>query len=307
MSRVAIVLLVLTLGCASKQPTPIVNSSAGAAGYALGYPEALTGASATLVQDMTQASLISQKLRGRASDLKPGADPKLVLFIVEQSDAAGRGEAFASAHADEAALRDFWEDERAPLSGRVSGAAQKQVTEAGCTTPVEVGGAVSYALKEGVDRQLEKRLRAHNEAHRTIERNKVALGQGNVSVVQKLADDVAMASYLVNSALVEDRDRVQRMMAEQGDVDSTLEDAIEYEREWQTQTPTTGADLKASLELVASLEKSRAAIPAAAASGESALKDINVEIEAARKNYQTALETLQDTLGAQPAPPPAKP
>jgi hypothetical protein len=300
-SLVSALWLAVCVGCADKQLTPVMVSSAGGSGYALGYPEATTSAANKLVADMTQASLLSQKLGARTGDLKSGADPELLLIIVAQADEAGRGQAFAAAHGEDAAVRGFWEEERGPITGRVSGAAQKQVTEAGCTQ-AEVGGAVSYALKEGIDRQLEKRLRANNEAQRTIERNKATLGQANFSALQRLADDIAVMSYLVNSALVEDRDGAQYLLSEQGDVDSTLEDAIDNEHRWQQEKGATGAELKASQALVAELEKSRAGIEPAVAKAKAALQKIETEIKAARGNYETGLTALQDAIRALPPP-----
>ncbi len=277
---------------------PVVVSSAGVPSYALGYPAALSAQTETLVADKKQAQTLSRGLPTRSADFKASADPKLLLYIVQQSDQAGRGEAFAAAHADASASRQFWDEERGPITSRVSGAAQKQVTEAGCTK-AEVGGAISYALKDGVDKQLEKRLRARNEAQRTIERNKNALGQANVAAAQKLADDVAMTSFLVNSELVFERDRLRVLLDEQGDVDSTLRRAAEDEVEWQKAKPATGADLKTSQELVSALQKSRSALPAAANGAENALVNIDLDIENARKEYQAGLDLIEEALEKQ--------
>jgi hypothetical protein len=274
-------------------------SSAGAAGYALGYPERLSGETSTLVADRQKASELSRTLGTRSNDFKAGADPGLLLIIVQQADEAGRGEGFAEANDEARGLRSFWDEERGPITGRVTFAAQKQVTDAKCTQ-ADVSGPIAYALKDGVDKQLEKWLRARNEAQRTIERSKGSLGASNVLAAQKLADDIALASYLVNIALVLERNRIDRLLSERSDVDSTLGTEIEWEKAFQAGNHAA-VDKKASQERMAALVKSRAAVPAAVSSAQGARKDLDLEIKTAREAYQSGLEALENELKAQQA------
>jgi len=298
--RAAALFLVVTAGCAGRQPKPIVVSSAQATGYALGYAEQLDAEAKTLVADKAQTAELLQRLKA-GRQLKPGADQELVLAIVAQSDEAGRGAAFAAANAEARQVRVFWDEERGTISARVNGVAQKQITEAGCAK-ADVAAGVGYALKDGVDKQLEKRLRARNEAQRTIELNKAMLGQGNLITLQTLADDIAMTSYLVNSGLVDDRDRLKRLLDDQKDVDSTLGEALEHERALQARTKAGSPEHKASQERSVALDKSRRAIPPAVASGQAAMKDVDVQIENAREDYQKALDALTVQLRTQTTP-----
>lgn len=296
----AAVALLLLSGCSHKQPLqPIMVSSASADSYALRYPDRLAGETSRLVADKQTAIQQTQKLATRSSELKPGADPALLLLIVEQADAAGRGEGFAAANDEARGVREFWDEERGRVAGRVVGAAQKQLTEANCTQ-ADVGGAIGYALKDGVDKQLEKRLRAQNEAQRTIELNKNALGSANLNTVQKLADDIALTSYLVNIALILDRNRIDRLLSERADVDATLTDALERERAFQSGA-RSAADKKASQDRAAELEKARVAISPALGNAENARRDLDPLIENARKEYQSALDALERGLRAQAA------
>lgn len=292
--------LMSTMGCASRQVKPVMVSSAGSTGYALSYPERLQAEVQSF--DLNMHALVGAKQTKDPSlrDLKPGADPKLLLVIVQQSDHAGRSEAYASSYAELTGLHTFWDEERNAVTGRVSGAAQKQVTEAGCNQQIDLGGPISYALKDGVDRQLAKRLRASNEAHRTIEFNKAALGAGNVAAIQALADHIAFRSYLVNIALVEQRDRIQHLLAERSDVDATLDASIDWERAYQ-QGGRSAADKKASQERMAALEKARAAIPGLASDAEAKLEDLDPKIEDLRKEHEAWIEAMQDELEAQQA------
>jgi hypothetical protein len=295
-----------TSACAGNQVQPVMVSSAGSAGYALGYPDRLAAETTMLNADKQQAAELAQGLGTRTRELKAGADPELLYVVAQQADEAGRSRAYASAFDEGRRLRTFWEEERNALTSRVSGAAQKQVTEAGCAQQPDLGGSVSYALKDGIDRQLAKRLRAQSEAHRTIELNKSALGAGNVAAVQQLADDIALSSYLVNVALVRERDRVSELLSERSDVDSTLGNAIEWEQGYQ-QADHTAAEKKDSQARVVDLDKSRAAIPPAASAAEEALRDLDQQIEQAREAHRAALDTLEHDLEQQKASGQAQP
>jgi hypothetical protein len=299
----AIACLLCTLaGCADKQPKPIMVSSAGLPSYAISYPERLNAEASLLTQDRQQASEQSQKLHARTTELKPGADPAMLLAIVKQADQAGRSEAFVLANAEARDLREFWAEERGPISARVNGAAQKHLTESKCGTcgEADLGGPISYAMGAGIDKQLEKRLRACNEAHLLIEYNKDRLGAQNVPAIQKLADDIALTSYQVNVALPQSRNRIDAMLGESDEVDETLVRAIEWERDFQASNPTAG-EKKESQERQAVLEKSRAALPPAVSAAESARKDLDPQIEALRERYADEIERLEKDLEAQQA------
>src|SRR5262249_43030098 len=149
--------------CAHKQPQPIMVSSAYGDGYALAYPQRLSAESDALAADKQKTAEVVPKLQSRQTELKPGADPTLGLIIVQQSDEVGRSEAFATANDEARGIREFWDDERGRITGRVTAATQKPLSEANCTTQADLSGPIGYALKDGVDKQLEKRLRAHNE------------------------------------------------------------------------------------------------------------------------------------------------
>lgn len=294
-------LLASNSGCADKQLQPVMVSSAGMPGYAVGYPSRLQAELALLDADRKQAAELPPSLPARAREFKPGPDPRLLPLIVRQADEAGRSEAYDATYAEVMGLQAFWNEERGSITARANGAAQKQIAEAGCTQHVELGGPIGYALKDGVDRELEKRLRGVNEAHRTIERQKGALGTANTAAAKQLADDVARSSYLVYVALVEERDAIQRLLAERPDIDATLEAAVEFEHSYQ-QSSAPAAEKKASQERLAAIESSRAAIPGLVAAAEAAIKDIDRQIEDRRALHETALERLESELQAQLTP-----
>jgi hypothetical protein len=299
----ALCYLLLTLAaCADKQPKPIMVSAAGLPSYAIGYADRLSAETALLIADRQQAAEQSQKLSGRSEELQPSADPAAVLAVVRQADHAGRTEAFARASEQGRSLRAFWEAERGPISVRARNAAQKQLTEGNCgaCSQLDLSGTLGYAVGAGIDKQLEKRQRAANEAYRTIEYNEGVIGAANVPTVQKLADDIALTSYQVNIALPQARDRIDALLAEQGDVDATLVHAIEWERSYLA-GKRSAVDRRNGEERLALLDKSRAAIPAAVAAAETARKDLDPEIETLRKRYAENLEALESNLEARQA------
>jgi len=288
------------IGCAGNKLTPTVESSAQESSYAIVYPAALEHQRKLLAEDKGKASELTGTLRER--EIKANADPKLLEEIVEASDAAGRSQTFVAAQREARAFRAFWDEERGPIAARVTAAAQKQIADAGCPQEVDVGGATSHALKEGFERQLEKRVREHNEAQHIIEHNRAAFPPPALSEVQKLADDVAYASYLVNVALIDDKDNIERMLSERRSVAGTLDDSLERERKYLSEQAKTKEEKKTSEERIAELEKSKAAIDGVVRDAENESKELEQVIRQAQGDYDAAYDGLIDRIKARPVP-----
>ncbi|MFT3922765.1 MAG: hypothetical protein QM778_09540 [Myxococcales bacterium] len=294
---VPVILVVLGAGssaCAGNQLQPVMASSAESTPYAVSYPADLEATRTLLAEEKTQAQSLSAGLAAQTKDLKTPLDTELALRIVDAADEAGESEGYARARAQERAVREFWEAERGPIGSRVNGAVQQKASEAKCENTEGLTSSVSYALREGVDKQLERRLRSQNEAHLLIERNKSSLG-ANVAPLQKLADDVTVNSYLVNNALIEDSNRISRMLSERRTVERTLDDAIEEETRPPT-GPQTPAERKASAERLAELTKARDALSSAAANAEGEIKTSQEQVKTAQSEYDAALSALRDEL-----------
>jgi hypothetical protein len=287
----------LLLGCAGRHLTPNIESSADVSHYALVYPAALEASRKQLVEDKTRATELSNQIRER--QLKTSADPELLLDIVERADQAGRSRAFVGAQREARTFRAFWEEERGSIAARVSAAAQKQIGEANCQE-VDVSASTSHALREGFERQLDKRVREHNDAQELIERERATLGPAGVSELQKFADDIAYTSYLVHVALVDDQDLIEQQLSDRRDVQKTLERRIEEERSYAQRTKSK-EERKQSEERAAALEKSRAALAPAADNAQAETKELKQTIEQARSDYDAALDALRARLKARPA------
>jgi len=294
--------LLMLVACADKQPKPNMVPASEIPAYAVAYPDRLTAETEQLVADKQHATEQSEKLSDRASDLKPGADPAVMVVVLRQSDQAGRTAAFADESRAAHDLRAFWKEERGPITARANSAAQKQLSEGNCGScnQLDLSASLGYAVGAGIDKQLEKRLRACNEAHRTIEAHEDRIGTANVPAAQKLADDIALTSYQVNVELPMARDRVDALLEEADDVSSTLTRAAEWEQNYQT-GDRSARDKKRSQERLELVEKSRAALPTAVANAQAARKDLDPDIEALRKRYVQTMEALEKNLEAQQA------
>ena len=270
-------------------------STAKSTPYAVRYPSELEATRSLLAEEKAQAQTLSDGLAASAAELKKPLDTDLALRIVEAADEAGESEGYANARAEERAVRSFWEAERGPIGSRVSSAVQQKASEAKCEGAEQLTSSVPYALRDGVEKQLERRLRAQSEAHLLIERNKSSLGQGNVAVLSKLADDVAMISYLVHNALIREQNQIARMLYERRAVERTLDDAIEEETR-PPASPQSPAERKASAERLAELTKSRETQATAVTNAEGEIKTGEEQVKAAQAEYAKALSALRDEL-----------
>ncbi|MBX3187819.1 MAG: hypothetical protein KF819_12420 [Labilithrix sp.] len=286
--HVALVTSLLAVACGASRPTPV--SSASQPGYAMKYADAVAGTTKTIGERQTDAKQITSGFGARVDELKK-PDWARVETVVERADESGRSAGYGEARAEWGAVHRFWTEERETIGGKVAGGVDYTAKEKGCNA--ELGGAAAYALKDAVDKQQEKRLRAKNEAFVVIERYATVLGKENTKVLEKLADDVARASWIVNVDLPEERERLKARVAEKSSVGKTLDGIVEDEKAFQAEPGRTDADKKASEERIAAATKQRAEVDKAAAQADEALQRLDAQIEDAKKDYAAALEALK--------------
>jgi hypothetical protein len=294
--------LVATLAATACAPAsgrePVVASSSGQPSYALRYGDTLAAATKSIGDARTEVRAIAAGLPARADDLKK-PDWELVLAVVDASDAAGKSADLVDAHSEVEGVRTFWSHEKDAITAKVSGNAQYAVKQANCSSADAggaVGGAVAYALHDSLESALQKRLRASNDAFLLIERNKAALGAQNTTSLEKLADDVAQASYLVHVALVVDGERLRRLLADKGGAASTLDRFTQDEKAFQSQPGRSDADKKASGERIVAAGRARANLDAAAAQAEPLMANLKEEVDQSTRDYETALKALRDKI-----------
>ena len=282
--------LLLAACSSSTGKGPVLAPSTGQASYAVHYADDLASASKAVTDAQAQEKTRAAGFAARVDELKK-PDWDKVALVIDDSDQAGRSSDFATAHGDADAVRTFWDAEKDTINGRVVGAANHTLKEASCTA--DVAGGVVYAMNDGVTKQLQKRLRARNEAFVILERYKTSLGAQNVASLEKLADDVAQASYDVHVLMIAQRARFQRLVDEKDAVKKTLDRTVEDEMAFQMEAGRTEPERKASQDRVTAATKSKTEIDAAASQAEAVGKQMDVSIDAATKDYDAALKALR--------------
>lgn len=289
-----IALLAALLPCAcSTRPTPAFASSANESAYAERYPAALLAVRTEFADDEKRAR---ELFTGFAN--YPGAlsapDGQQVLAVVERADAAGKSGSYARESEAQSHVSRFFSEEKDELNQKVGGAAQYAAKQKECTADVS-SPAVS-ALDHGVTKALEQRLRDHDEAERYIEDHQDALGKANLEKLQKQADEIALASYLVHVRTKQLKVELGDLINESSDVKKTL--------------AQSDAAAQAVLSSPSASKAAKTTAQTRATAAKNASNGLDIEIEQAKravgemdarsaqleKDYQAALDALEKSL-----------
>jgi len=260
------------IGCAllafacNKQEPALYASSANDASYAERYPAMLGALRNGHFDAEKEANTIAGEFSKYPDELK---DPSWahVKTVVEKADEAGKGADFAAGMGESRAVRTFYTEEKDTLRQKVGGAAEHAAKEKQCE--VELYGPVGGALDRAFDQQLEERLRERSGAHRYIEDNQDAIGKPNVEKLEKQADRIALASYIVHVHLPSTKREIDARLADASDVQKTLERTQE-ESKAVLDNPNASKDAKTLAEKRAS-------------DARSAQTSLNSEVEQAKK------------------------
>jgi hypothetical protein len=290
-SRALLVCAVLSsaVACSTPKPEPEIASSAAQAGYAEAYPAELQAIATGFSQRESEVKKVTGEMPTYPDKLK-NPNYAHVEAVYAKADQAGKSYAYVERLREVQGAHTFFETEGDEISKKVAGAAQYAAKQKGCD--VDVGGAAAHALKESVDKQLEKRLREANEAHVYIDRYRASLGKENAEVLEKQADDITYASYIANIEIVERKVRLKRIIEEAEQVQKTADEFIEQERKFQKEAGVSDADKKASEERIQSMNKSKASIESAKAQAQSLLEGVEERIQGVQKEYNDAFNAL---------------
>jgi hypothetical protein len=293
-----VALALMLAACSAPKPEPEIASSAPQARYAERYPAELQALSSAFGEGQVTSKKTIDSMSGYPDELKK-VKPEQALAIVERADEAGRSYAYVERVREVDGAYRFFTEEKDEITKKVAGAAQFVAKQKGCE--VDVSGPAAHALKESVDKQLEKRLRERNEAHLLIERYRESLGKDNAAALEKQADAISYASYVVHIELVEQKVRINRLLAEIETVKKTTDDAIAAERAFQGEASRTPAEKKAAEERIEALNKSKALLDAAVTQAQNTAESMQERITELQKQYADGFAALRKKLGAKDA------
>lgn len=277
------------MGCQPKRE-PEVASSAGEASYAIAYPAELSTVASGFDEHRREGTKLAAGFTGYPDQLKD-ANKAQVLQVIERADEAGRSSSYVERAKQMEQVTSFFDAEKDEINKKVGGSAQYVAKQKGCD--VDVYGTVAKSLKDSVDKQVEKRQRDRNEAQLIIERYRVSLGKPNAAALEKQADEISRASYLVNVELVERKNKLTAMIGESDRVKKTSDSFIERERAFQAEPGRTDPEKKASDERITAMNQSKSAVDAAVTQAKTQLADIDNKIKASQKEYADAIAALK--------------
>jgi hypothetical protein len=215
-----------------------------------------------------------------------------VLHVVEQADEAGRSRAYAGSVEERDHVERFFAEERDEITRRVGGAVKTSLNKAECDCEVETYGRVSYALKESVNRQLERRTERRSEAQRYLERNEETLGKKNAEALSEKAGMITETSHIVFVELPTLWAAIEQREGEARRVARTLEDAIDEEKELAARPEISKAERKGAEERAAELEQAKVALEEAVPAAKELVAGGEEEINAIRAEYEEAFDAL---------------
>jgi hypothetical protein len=287
----AIVLSMAALACSTPKPEPEIASSATEPGYAQDYPEAMAQISKDFGRDDDDAKTLSGKFSTYPNELK-APDWAVTGDIYTAADQAGKSRAYVERTRETQGAAAFYAQEKEDIVKKVGGAATYASKQKGCEA--DLTGTVSHSLDEIMGKKIEERMREKNEAHQILDRNRTILGKDNVAALQKQADDISRASYLVNIAMVEEKVRLEAMIEEAEQIKKTLDDYIAKERAFQGKAKDE--DKKDSDARIERARKAQGQVDASIGQGNELVKQMNERIQEAQKRHNESVGALKSDV-----------
>jgi hypothetical protein len=287
-----------SLACSSATPEPAVASSAGQTLYAESYPASLQSVANSQLNSEGIVKTLTSDFNKYPDQLKDAPWPR-VLVVVEQADEAGRSTAFVDQEKATERTATFFADEHEDITRKVAGAVQYAAKKK--EYDFEAYGPVSGSLKDAVDKNLEKRQRAINDAQLTIERYRDTLGKANAAALEKQADAISLASYLTYVKLPSVRAQTVALVGEADQVRKTLDRALAEEQTFAAEPGHSAAEKKASAERSARLTDAKGRVDAALAQAQALAKDQEQRNAQTKKAYDDALDALKKAISTKGA------
>ncbi|HEV8247045.1 MAG TPA: hypothetical protein VGP93_14810, partial [Polyangiaceae bacterium] len=219
-------------------------------------------------------------------------------------DAAGKSADYASEAEKARFVTEFFDEEKAGIHRRVAGSVEYAAKQKSCDA--DLAGAAAGSVDSAVEKQLEERLRKHNEAHRYIDDHEDELGKPNQDTLRDQADEISKASFLVHVGVVQTRQELEAQIAEAGNVKSTLDKTIEESSKVQQDPKASPGAKKAASARIDAAQKAQASIDEDVKKAKASVEKIDERIKQLQDEYQKAFDELKKKIEQkekeQPAP-----
>lgn len=301
----ALLACAVTAACSNQKPATTATSSADQAGYAERYPNELSQTRARFIEHESRSGRVVQEFSTYPDALN---DPSWshVEAVVDRADQAGKSSTYADQHAENQAVEDFFSEEKTEINNRVAGAVNYTAKQKGVKADGLAGAAV-HGLDKAVEKQLEERLRAHNEAHRFIDDNEEALGKANLEKLRTQADDISYVSYVVYVGIPQARDRLQSMIDEASGVRSTLQRTIDESNAIAADPSRSDAEKAAAQKRATAASEAQAKLDSEVQQAQHVLTELEERQKKLQQDYEAALDQLKQKLQERAAQTPAEP
>jgi hypothetical protein len=283
----------VALGCASQTTEPKVASSAGLEDYATRYPTTLSTTRGQVDQAQGEVNQAIGQFPSYPDELnKPNWSE--VMNVVDLADESGRsGEYVRRARADQS-VSDFFATNKDDIERKVGGAANYAAKQNNCKG--DLYGTTAHALETAVQKQLQKDLRARNEAESYIDEHQDSLGKPNVDKLKADADAIANASYLANVGVVQTKADLERMIQQASDVKSTLERVVKDETAAASAPGASDAEKKAAQARAQAAQDAETRLDSEVSQAQAVDKQIDQRIKQVQDAYAQALSQIKQKI-----------
>jgi hypothetical protein len=292
------------LGCSqSNEQGPVAAPATDQAGFAARYPDELARLRRRLADQESRAQQAFGKFGGFPDELdKPNWDD--VGQVYEAASLSGQRGEYADGARDAETVTEFFDQEKGEISTKVGQAANYQAKQKSCS--VDLSGTTTHALEKSVEKQIQKRLRDRNDAHRIIDEREDSLGKPNREKLETHADEIANASYLTYVGMEETRRELVALVDAAGDAKTTLDNSIVESRNQSSAPGRSDAEKKKATARADAAEAAKTKVDTEVEESKKLLEGVEQRQKALKDAYEKAFAELKQKVegkksGAAPA------
>jgi hypothetical protein len=288
---------VSSVACQQPKQEPRVASSAGLEGYAVDFPAELDRTFTSFDGHQTEIHAILERLATYPDQIKAPEAQSVARDVVNAAEESGKSWSYVERAHELEGVDTFMDEEGKTIAGRIGGAADYEAKKKK-ECDANVYSAASGALQPAVDKQIEKRIRSRNDAFLIIDKERGPLTKADVTILEKLADDVARVSFLVNVDLTDREIRLRRLVKDSDGVKDTIDRAIKDEKAYAAEEGRSDAEKKASDARMKADEKAKASLAETVDKVKKADKDaaLDKKVAQVQGDYDAAMDALRKKL-----------